>query len=96
MWLADKLPRNWSRTRVMIYGYQSQIMGTKSRQTLGDIATTFKNRLVDIRKFPNVSNQTFQRLAYSLFILPLLIMRLSTLLNAYLLFFLPIVWEAWF
>jgi len=90
MWIADKLPKNWSRTRIMIYGYESQIMGTKSRQTLGDIATTFKNRLVEIRKRPSVSNETFQRLA------PLLTLRLSSLRDSYLLFSLPIAWEDWF
>jgi hypothetical protein len=34
MWLADKLPRNWSQARIMIYGYRSPIMGSRSRQTL--------------------------------------------------------------
>src|SRR6266498_1974874 len=59
MWLADKLPRNWSQARIMIYGYRSPIMGSRSRQTLQDIAKTFNNNLVKMRKSPSVRNHVF-------------------------------------
>ncbi|TAQ87678.1 hypothetical protein B7494_g3974 [Chlorociboria aeruginascens] len=57
MWLADKLPQDWPQARIMIYGYQSPIMGSNSRQTLMDIAKTFSNNLIKMRSSLNVSSR---------------------------------------
>ncbi|KAL2062503.1 hypothetical protein VTL71DRAFT_6769 [Oculimacula yallundae] len=50
MWLADRLPAEWTCTRIILYGYDSQIVGSESRQDLADIAKDFNNSLVDMRK----------------------------------------------
>ncbi len=55
MWLADKLPGNWPRARIMLYGYRSSIRDTGSRQTLLDVSKTFHNALINMRKSPNRS-----------------------------------------
>ncbi len=52
MWLRDKLPRHLSGARVMIYGYDSQIAGSKSFQGLGAISLTFKNHFRSVRQRP--------------------------------------------
>jgi hypothetical protein len=64
MWLVDKLPLDWPQARIMIYGYRSSIMGTRSKQTLQDIAKTFSNNLVQMRKDPSVSTYVFQCMAH--------------------------------
>jgi hypothetical protein len=56
MWLADELHLSWPKARIMIYGYESAIMGTESVQDLHDIAMVFKDRLVSIRESTKVGN----------------------------------------
>ena len=56
MWLADFLPFHWPRARILIYGYESAIMGTESVQDLQDISRVFKTNLISVRQHQSVSN----------------------------------------
>lgn len=44
MWLRDELPKDLHRTRVITYGYDTQL-DTASFQNIQDLATAFKNKL---------------------------------------------------
>ena len=45
MWLRDALPEYLPNARVMIYGYDSTLVGSHSFQSLGDIGSTFRASL---------------------------------------------------
>jgi protein SERAC1 len=51
MWLRDKLPRHLPGARIMIYGYDSQIAGSKSFQGLGAISSTIKNNFRSVKRW---------------------------------------------
>jgi protein SERAC1 len=52
MWLRDGIPqeRTLESIRVIIYGYDSRMVGSRDFQGLGAIASTFKNRLKNLRR----------------------------------------------
>lgn len=37
MWLRDSLPKDLDRARIMLYGYDSALLGSKSFQSMNDI-----------------------------------------------------------
>lgn len=45
MWLCDDLPRDLETTRIIIYGYESQVHGSRSFQDLEALATTLRTSL---------------------------------------------------
>lgn len=45
MWLRDALPECLSNARVMIYGYDSKLVGSHSFQNLGDVGSRFRASL---------------------------------------------------
>ncbi|KFZ11275.1 hypothetical protein V502_07637 [Pseudogymnoascus sp. VKM F-4520 (FW-2644)] len=48
MWLCDDLPYDLATTRIIIYGYESQLYGSKSFQGLEALASTLRTSLQDI------------------------------------------------
>jgi hypothetical protein len=42
MWLCDDLPNDLATTRIIIYGYESQLHGGRSFQDLEALATTLR------------------------------------------------------
>lgn len=51
MWLRDGIPNEAALSvRVIIYGYDSKLVGSTSFQGLGAIASTFRNRLKSVRR----------------------------------------------
>ena len=45
MWLRDALPEHLPNARVMIYGYDSKLVGSHSFQNLGDVGSRFRASL---------------------------------------------------
>jgi hypothetical protein len=45
MWLCDDLPYDLTTTRIIVYGYESQLHGSQSFQGLEDLATTLRMSL---------------------------------------------------
>jgi hypothetical protein len=45
MWLCDDLPNDLATTRIIIYGYESQLHGSQSFQDLEALATTLRTSL---------------------------------------------------
>lgn len=45
MWLRDDLPVSVPGSRVFIYGYDTQLLGSTSFQSLEDLGLAFKNAL---------------------------------------------------
>jgi hypothetical protein len=45
MWLCDDLPNDLATTRIIIYGYESQLYGSQSFQDLEALATTLRTSL---------------------------------------------------
>jgi hypothetical protein len=48
MWLCDDLPRDLPTTRIIIYGYESQLYGNQSFQDLEALATTLRTSLESV------------------------------------------------
>ncbi|GME48380.1 protein serac1 [Neofusicoccum parvum] len=49
MWLLDALPRDLTGVRVLIYGYDTQLTGSKSFQNINDLGTKFRTDLKVVR-----------------------------------------------
>ncbi|EOD43895.1 putative ankyrin repeat protein [Neofusicoccum parvum UCRNP2] len=49
MWLLDALPRDLTGVRVLIYGYDTRLTGSKSFQNINDLGTKFRTDLKVIR-----------------------------------------------
>jgi hypothetical protein len=49
MWLRDALPRDVSGARIMIYGYDTNLLSSKSFQTLKDLGKNLRDNLRRIR-----------------------------------------------
>ncbi|KAL1623226.1 hypothetical protein SLS56_008394 [Neofusicoccum ribis] len=52
MWLRDDLPRDLLEYRVIVYGYDSKLEGSRSIQNLLDIGTKFRNAVREARPRP--------------------------------------------
>ena len=48
MWLCDDLPYDLATTRIIIYGYESQLHGSQSFQGLEALASTLRTSLQNI------------------------------------------------
>jgi len=57
MWLRDFLPAKVKNSRILVYGYNSELTGpgAKSFASILDMATTLVNNLKIARSRPNVS-----------------------------------------
>lgn len=55
MWLRDSLPRDLPGTRILTYGYNSDLVGSKSFQGIEAIASEFVALLGRVRQVSNVS-----------------------------------------
>ncbi|KAL9615625.1 MAG: hypothetical protein Q9160_009365, partial [Pyrenula sp. 1 TL-2023] len=49
MWLRDELPNWLPKARVMVYGYDAKLKGSKSKQTIANLGEHFKNSLTTMR-----------------------------------------------
>ncbi len=56
MWLRDQLPHDFPDARIMIYGYDTNLLKSESFQTIDDLARSFIARLRSIGK-----TQTFTK-----------------------------------
>lgn len=45
MWLRDSLPAKLPGTRILIYGYDTQLVGSRSFQTLQDLGVSLRDTL---------------------------------------------------
>jgi hypothetical protein len=50
MWLRDCLPYDLEHTRVLLYGYDTGLVDSKSFQNIDDIAAAFTESITSIRK----------------------------------------------
>ncbi|KAI5460811.1 hypothetical protein BGZ63DRAFT_445733 [Mariannaea sp. PMI_226] len=48
MWIRDSLPVDIPTARIMVYGYRSNVAGSKSMQNLEDLATSFYTALLPL------------------------------------------------
>lgn len=56
MWLRDSLPKDVPGARVFTYGYDSVIPNSRSFQDLEALASTFRQKLVALRRSMPVSH----------------------------------------
>jgi hypothetical protein len=49
MWLCDKLPKDLPTTRIIIYGYDSELVGSDSFQDLEALGTGLRTLISSIR-----------------------------------------------
>lgn len=49
MWIRDSLPVHLPNVRAIIYGYDSRLVKSRSFQSIGEIAGTFRDRLLPMR-----------------------------------------------
>jgi hypothetical protein len=57
MWLRDSLPHDLPGVRILIYGYDSHLVGSQSFQGMDALATEFRTHIATIRKATNVSRE---------------------------------------
>ncbi|OTA54878.1 hypothetical protein K449DRAFT_190401 [Hypoxylon sp. EC38] len=57
MWLRDYLPDNFQYCRILLYGYDSKVPGSRSDQSIREIAGTCKNVILDFRKLTKTENR---------------------------------------
>ena len=55
MWLRDCLPQDLQGARILLYGYDTSLLGSQSFQGIYDTAITFTMNLRSIRKTSKVS-----------------------------------------
>jgi protein SERAC1 len=54
MWLRDSLPYDLPGVRILVYGYDSHLVGSPSFQGLEALATEFRTQIAAIRRTTNV------------------------------------------
>ena len=55
MWLCDSLPRDLDGARIMMYGYDSKVPGSRSFQDLKALGTAFRATIEKLRASAAVS-----------------------------------------
>jgi hypothetical protein len=65
MWLRDAVPRRFPQTRVITYGYDSQLLDSESFQTIRNISLALISKMSSVG-FPDHSSKPIQFLAHSL------------------------------
>ena len=55
MWLRDSLPYDLKGARILLYGYDTSLIGSQTFQSIDDIAIDFCERIRAIREHENVS-----------------------------------------
>ncbi|KAI2473479.1 hypothetical protein F4781DRAFT_419537 [Annulohypoxylon bovei var. microspora] len=63
MWLRDYLPGNFQSCRVLLYGYDSKVLVSKSNQSVQEIASMCKNVLLGFRKLTETNINILQILS---------------------------------
>lgn len=48
MWLRDGLPKDLPNTRIFVYGYDTQLQGSSSVQSLTDLGLSLQTALMDL------------------------------------------------
>lgn len=66
MWLRDKLPDDFQRARIFTYGYDTQLVGSDSFQSISDLATSFCHTLHAMRSQPGGRRRSLVIMAHSL------------------------------
>jgi len=57
MWLRDSLPYDLPGVRILLYGYDSHLVGSQSFQGLEALATEFRTHIATIRNTTNVGKE---------------------------------------
>src|SRR6478736_9448267 len=66
VWLRDALPSDIPNARILTYGYNSQLLGSESFQSLTDLGRTLQVDLEDIRvSDPRAHPQCLYQLMFS-------------------------------
>lgn len=65
MWVRDSLPVHVPNVRAIIYGYDSRLVKSRSFQSIGEIAGTFRDRLLPL-KYSTSNPRPLVFLAHSL------------------------------
>lgn len=56
IWLRDYLPSDIARIRVLLYGYDTRLPGSQSKQSLDDLGVGLLMRIIAFRANNDVSN----------------------------------------
>lgn len=66
MWLRDSLPQDLPHTRILLYGYDSEMIQSQAVQTIRDLANTFRSAIKSIRSYDAVRrHQGIKRVLFS-------------------------------
>jgi hypothetical protein len=57
MWLRDSLPDDLQGARMLLYGYDTNLLQSDSFQDIDDIAGTFRTNIRSIRRSHKVSGE---------------------------------------
>lgn len=66
MWLRDFLPSDVPRARVLLYGYDSNLVGNQSRNILSDFSNTFVAKLHAMRSLSRSEDRSVILIGHSL------------------------------
>lgn len=66
MWLRDFLPIDLPRARVLLYGYDSSLAGSQSRNILADLSSNFIVKLHTMRSLSRSENRPIILIGHSL------------------------------
>ena len=64
MWLRDSLPQDLPNLRILLYGYESGLVGSESALNISGIAETFIGHLRGLRSQSEVSSKSHDRYKY--------------------------------
>jgi hypothetical protein len=54
MWLRDSLPNDLPKTRILIYGYDTQLENSTSFQSIDDLGISLRSSINNIRNYKSV------------------------------------------
>ena len=66
MWLRDFLPIDLPRARILLYGYDSSLAGSQSRNILADLSSNFVVKLRTMRSLSRCENRPIILIGHSL------------------------------
>ena len=66
MWLRDFLPNDLPRARILLYGYDSNLAGSQSRNILADLSNNFVVKLHTMRSLSKSENRPIILIGHSL------------------------------
>lgn len=65
MWVRDALPKHLANIRVLLYGYDTTLVDSRSFQSIGEISGTLRDRLMPMA-YPTARSRSIVFLAHSL------------------------------